>query len=275
MGAVYRLVKVLSNVLPTLGIDVDKKFACYCGRCVVDDLIFDHTVMTSMLVSYVDVWSSGRNILKIIILVRENGVKALSPLFLFNNFHRNPEPEFRTFIHFALYADVAMAGGDDGLTDGEAEACALHKLVELDETIENCFLLVVGDACSGVFAEGIDAHLTVALLQAIAYPDAALLRVFQCVAHKIAEYLAHATDVDRYSELLQGFGGDEAQMVALHAYLDGLADVFKLFGKVNFGGLDVHRVVVDGGGFEDAIDETHQDVAMGADDVDEAFTLTG
>ena len=68
-----------------------------------------------MLVSYVDTWSSGWNIVKNYNFgIWERGEAPL-PLFLFNNLHRNPEPEFRTIIHFALYADVAMAGGDDGL----------------------------------------------------------------------------------------------------------------------------------------------------------------
>ena len=48
--------------------------------------------------------------------------------------------------------DLAVAAVDDGLADGEAEARALHVVVELDETLEDGRLLVLGDAGAGVLA---------------------------------------------------------------------------------------------------------------------------
>ena len=47
-------------------------------------------------------------------------------------------------------ADVAVAALDDVLTDGESETGALNIVVEFDETLEHCRLLVLGNTRSRV-----------------------------------------------------------------------------------------------------------------------------
>ena len=57
-------------------------------------------------------------------------------------------------LALAVDADVSCGLVDDGLADGEAEACALYEVGEFDESLEDAGLHLLGDA--GTRVETVD-----------------------------------------------------------------------------------------------------------------------
>ena len=68
------------------------------------------------------------------------------------HFEGYPEPEGGADAFVARDANLSATLIDDGLTDGQSEACALDEVVELDETLEHGILLVFWNARSRVLA---------------------------------------------------------------------------------------------------------------------------
>ena len=89
----------------------------------------------------------------------------------------NPEPEGGAYAHVTGHANLSATSLNDGLANGEAEACSLDKVVELDETLEHGGLLVLGDAGTRILTIEVESVDALALLLAIADADVALAGV--------------------------------------------------------------------------------------------------
>ena len=175
-------------------------------------------------------------------------------------------------------ADVAVAALDDVLTDGESETGALHEVVQLDEALEDARLLVLGDAGAGVEAvEGQSFGLSAAVecratLPVVAYLDEALMGVLDGIGDEVGEHLLHTALVEHGGACGVGVVLDELHARLLHALGERLADVVEDGRDVALGGLD-GQCLTHGRGFEDVVDESHEHVAVVADDADELHTL--
>ena len=185
-------------------------------------------------------------------------------------------------LALAVDADVSRGLVDDGLADGEAEACALYEVVELDETLEDGGLLLLGNTGTGVFAVEIHAlsaivimshfSLFISRLLAIADTDVSLVGVLDGIGDEVGEDLLQASLVDIGGIGVVGVVLDKLHTGFLNTLCQCLADVVKDLRKVDMLGFDG-----DGlshvGCFEDVVDESEQHVAVVADDADELQSL--
>ena len=69
--------------------------------------------------------------------------------------HPYPECGAMSFA-IALDTDAATAAFGNGLADVQPKAGALNELVELDETVEDGGLLLLGDACACVLTVDVE-----------------------------------------------------------------------------------------------------------------------
>ena len=181
-------------------------------------------------------------------------------------------------LAFGGDADVAVAALDDVLADGESEAGTLHEVVQLDESLEDARLLVLGDAGASVEAvEGQSFGLSAAVelhaaLPMVTHLDETLMSVFDGVGDEIGEHLLHTALVEHGGACGVGVVLDELHARLLHALGERLADVVEDGRDVALGGLD-GQCLTHGRGFEDVVDESHEHVAVVADDADELHTL--
>ena len=108
-----------------------------------------------------------------------------------------PEPE-RGAVALALRADtdVALTAVNNGLADGKSEARTLHVVIQLDKALEDCLLLVLGDARAGVLAIEVETRLGMTFLSTIAHADMTLLGILDGIGDEVSQQLLYATLVE-------------------------------------------------------------------------------
>ena len=113
----------------------------------------------------------------------------------------HPEPEGGAFaLAVAVDTDLSTAAFGDGLTDGEPHACALHKLIELEELFEYQRLLVSWDALAGILA--IKVKTVVFGLPSEA--DMPLGGKLHGIGYEVGKHLLDTSDVDGGGEVVKG-----------------------------------------------------------------------
>lgn len=95
-------------------------------------------------------------------------------------------------LALALDTDAAIGLVDDGLTDGETEASTLYEVVELDETLEDGSLLLLGNTCTCVFAIEVETII----FWSPANTDVPLVGVLDGIGNEIGEDLLQSSLVD-------------------------------------------------------------------------------
>ena len=84
-----------------------------------------------------------------------------------------------------------MTGIGEGLTDGEAETGTLHKVIDLEEALEDLGLRLLGDAGTRILAVGIQALTLLALngsgLRTVAQFDIALMGIFHGSGQEVGD----------------------------------------------------------------------------------------
>ena len=106
----------------------------------------------------------------------------------------------------------------------------------------------------------------------VAHLDETLMGVFDGVGDEIGEHLLHTAFVEHGGARGVGVVLDELHAWLLNTLGERLADVFEDGREVALGGLDGQRLT-HGRGFEDVVDQSHEHVAVVADDADELHAL--
>ena len=157
----------------------------------------------------------------------------------------NPEPEGGAAVFTSADdADVASTTFSNRFTNGQSHTGALHELIELDETVEHHLLFVLRDADAGILA--VEVHAV--LLIAVAQSDVALFGELYGVGDEVGEHLLDTFKVERGNEGVVGILLDELQFLAMHALLEGQADVVEGGSEVDGLGLDCECAAADGRG---------------------------
>ena len=86
-----------------------------------------------------------------------------------------------------------MTGVGEGFADGESETGALHKIVNLVETLEDLGLSLFRDARTGILTIGIQAFTLLTIhgsgFRTVAHLNMTLMGVFHGVGHEVGDDL--------------------------------------------------------------------------------------
>ena len=159
-----------------------------------------------------------------------------------NNFVREnsvllwyPEPESGAMsLSVGDNTDITIAPFSNRLTYTESETRTLHKVIKLNETLEDCFLLVLRDASTRVLTIEID---TTVLLM-VTHFDMSRLGIFHGIGGEVCEYLLDAPLVEYGWEGSVGVVFDEGDASISNTLFQCIADVIKYLGEVTWCGFD-------------------------------------
>ena len=157
----------------------------------------------------------------------------------------NPHPEDRTLtLACGYHADVAMTGVGEGLTDGEAQTCALYEIIDLIEALEDLRLCLFGDTFASVLTIDVQALALLALngsgLLTVANLDMPLMGVFHGVDDEVGDDLRQAFGIDLDRKGVVRIVFQKLYGWILHPGAQRLEQFVERLGEIDLEGFDVH-----------------------------------
>ena len=144
----------------------------------------------------------------------------------------------------------------------------MYEVVEFYESLKHSILLVLRYASTSIFAIEVYA----AILFAIAHLDVAFVGVFDGVGGEVGQYLLYASLIERSNERVVWVVFDKLNASLVNTLSQRLTDIVEYLGKVDLLRLN-GQSLTNIRCLKDIVDESHQHIAVIADNADELHTV--
>ena len=144
----------------------------------------------------------------------------------------------------------------------------MYEVVEFYESLKHCILLVLRNTSTSIFAIEVYA----AILFAITHLDVAFVGVFDGVGGEVGQYLLDASLIERSNERVVWVVFDKLNASLVNTLSQRLTNIIEYLGKVDLLRLN-GQSLTNIRCLKDIVDESHQHIAVIADNADELHTV--